>query len=730
MKIRDEYDKGVMREMDNNYAGYIREKWGAFSQLQGRAALDAKQQYEDDITAYRVKMSKDLDPRLNNTFNAMADVRTNNAFNRVSTHVTSQTIAYNKTEREARIELSIQDFISSPHDSPLDKKAREIAFGVGISEINDKLKDMGIDVNKPKDDGERAIIAQAHLAFSSKAHTGVINELVSQDMASTAEEYFDDNINEIDASTRDELRTTFEANANLETVQTESSTIMKVFSASKDLYQDRTRAEEEALLYVEDNYKGQLEEDLKKEIVAKFAIERRFKSQNVKAAKESGWQAVDKGEPIPKEILHLLDGTTIESMENHRRMRGAGEQPHQNWQFYSDFITKDDAHRAKLMQNPMTEIRPYVDDAHYEKILGMIKVGKSKSFTNLSAINGVVKHAYNINSEKIGKQGGDANQKYSTVVDKVWEIVYDKETATGKKLNQKEIQDIVNEQMIVVSLDKVGWDEDKYKALVTSDEWKKAYVAFENVPENDATVYKNYLISKGITNPGKKLVAFLYTASIVPGSNAQKAMIAKQIIKNALEKQSQDNPTFKSNIISETHAKTLAEESEDLFSAVDIGYGKGDIENMEKLKNLSAEHIEALILTEDWSDDNLIILEDLLEKKLKQRIDKSNDENSSDDEEGSVDDSSSLEIKEDRGTLTKRGYRKKSKPREGKDMTDYELTKRGYRKKSKPKKDKDKSNDENSSENKNKSGLTRRGYRIKVEPKKKIKKVKTRRGYR
>jgi hypothetical protein len=276
----------------------------------------------------------------------------------------------------------------------------------------------------------------------------------------------------------------------------------------------------------------------------------------------------------------------------------------------------------------------------------------------------------------------------------------------------------------------VGWDEDKYKALVTSDEWKKAYVAFENVPENDATVYKNYLISKGITNPGKKLVAFLYTASIVPGSNAQKAMIAKQIIKNALEKQSQDNPTFKSNIISEIHAENLSGESENLFSAVDIGFGKGDIENMEKLKKLSAEHIEALIHTEDWSDDNLIILEDLLEKKLKQRVGKGNDENSSENEEDSVDDSSSLEIKEDRGTLTKRGYRKKAEPREGKDMTGYDLTKRGYRKKAEPKKDKDKSNDENSSENKNDSGLTRRGYRKKSEPKKKIKKVKTRRGYR
>ena len=96
-------------------------------------------------------------------------------------------------------------------------------------------------------------------------------------------------------------------------------------------------------------------------------------------------------------------------------------------------------------------------------------------------------------------------------------------------------------------------------------------------------------------------------------------------------------------------------------------------------------------------------------------------------EEDSVIDSTGLEVEIDRGTLTKRGYRKKVEPREGKDMTDYELTKRGHRKKTKPRKDND--NDKTNVESKKDSGLTRRGYRN-LKPKEKIKKVKTRRGYR
>jgi hypothetical protein len=193
LKIRDEYDKGVMREMDNNYSGYIRDKWGAFSQLQGRAALDAKQPYEDDITAYREKLSKDLDPRLNNTFNAMADVRTNNAFNRVSTHVTSQIKTYNKAQRLARIDSQIDDMVANTHDLV----AVQAAKNVGIIEINDQLKDMGIDVNNPKDDGERGIIKQAVLGFTSKGHIQVIKNL-EVDTPSKALEYYEKYKKEID----------------------------------------------------------------------------------------------------------------------------------------------------------------------------------------------------------------------------------------------------------------------------------------------------------------------------------------------------------------------------------------------------------------------------------------------------------------------------------------------------------------------------------------------------
>jgi len=202
MKIRDEYDKGTLREMDNNYSAHIREKMGEFSQLNGRAASDAKQQYIDGLNKFKKELSKNLDPRLANSWGAMADVRTNNAFNKINTHTVSQTIAYNKVQTLARINSSHDEMAANSHEwvlrgGKLEWPAVQAAKNVGITEIIDQLKDIGIDVNNPKDDGERDIIRKARLDFTSKGHIQVIKNLET-DNAEKALEYYKKHKEEID----------------------------------------------------------------------------------------------------------------------------------------------------------------------------------------------------------------------------------------------------------------------------------------------------------------------------------------------------------------------------------------------------------------------------------------------------------------------------------------------------------------------------------------------------
>jgi hypothetical protein len=74
-----------------------------------------------------------------------------------------------------------------------------------------------------------------------------------------------------------------------------------------------------------------------------------------------------------------------------------------------------------------------------------------------------------------------------------------------------------------------------------------------------------------------------------------------------------------SNITSMEQAETLADEAENKFGAVDIGWGDGDIEDIDKLNALSAEHLEALLLTESWSAKDQSIIEQALENKLNTR---------------------------------------------------------------------------------------------------------------
>jgi len=238
MKIRDEYDKGTLREMDNNYSAHIREKMGEFSQLNGRAASDAKQQYIDGLNKFKKELSKNLDPRLANSWGAMADVRTNNAFNKINTHTVSQTIAYNDTQREARIANQLDEMVDNSRgwvlrDGKLEWPAVQAAKNVGITEIIDQLKDIGIDVNNPKDDGERDIIRKARLDFTSKGHGLVIKNLLAADQGTHAQTYYDANKAEIDPSSHATLEESLKLQTTKKLAQQKTDEIMEMSELTK-----------------------------------------------------------------------------------------------------------------------------------------------------------------------------------------------------------------------------------------------------------------------------------------------------------------------------------------------------------------------------------------------------------------------------------------------------------------------------------------------------------------
>jgi hypothetical protein len=144
---------------------------------------------------------------------------------------------------------------------------------------------------------------------------------------------------------------------------------------------------------------------------------------------------------------------------------------------------------------------------------------------------------------------------------------------------------------------------------MTADEKSKAYVIVdgEDIFLSEIPDLKRAQIIEQIKQRGRKVTDQTIAEVYVAQSKIEKQANLKKA-KN-----------INSNITSMEQAETLADEAENKFGAVDIGWGDGDIEDIDKLNALSAEHLEALLLTESWSAKDQSIIEQALENKLNTR---------------------------------------------------------------------------------------------------------------
>ena len=212
-KVQQAYEKGVLRELDNNLSSYIRDSLtnqeSGFMMLTGRNAMSAKGALVENINEYRKSLEKDLNPRMLNNWSTMADSRVNSANNTISDHVMRETINYNKTESASRLAGLAEDVklagLSTDDEGNNPEAQKYVA--VGVIEINSQLMDeFGIDVNSPRDEGEQEIINNAHLKFTTLAHTSVIDSLIADQRPSVAKRYFEANQGEIDQATQDKIK--------------------------------------------------------------------------------------------------------------------------------------------------------------------------------------------------------------------------------------------------------------------------------------------------------------------------------------------------------------------------------------------------------------------------------------------------------------------------------------------------------------------------------------------
>ena len=181
MQMQEIYEKGVLRELDNNYTTHITEALhdpeNGFLSLSGRNALDAKDSTFESITEYRKSLEKDLNPRMLRNWNAMADVRTKNAQGSIYKHSSQELVNYNKVERLARIDNYKIDAINNKGDLP--SLIRNIK--VGLDELEEQIQEVyGIDSENPRDEDEQDIVDNEKLKYTSAIHDSIIDAFIKE----------------------------------------------------------------------------------------------------------------------------------------------------------------------------------------------------------------------------------------------------------------------------------------------------------------------------------------------------------------------------------------------------------------------------------------------------------------------------------------------------------------------------------------------------------------------
>lgn len=133
------------------------------------------------------------------------------------------------------------------------------------------------------------------------------------------------------------------------------------FSAARESLSDRPELRDE------------VERRLTSDFARKDALEARAEKQTLDRAAELLTQAGGRMSAIPATMMAEIEGIRggVLALRTMSRQLAEGIEPTQNWSKWSEFTEMSPADIAKL--NPMRDLRPYMDDTHYERALGVVR---------------------------------------------------------------------------------------------------------------------------------------------------------------------------------------------------------------------------------------------------------------------------------------------------------------------------------------------------------------------
>ncbi len=220
---------------------------------------------------------------------------------------------------------------------------------------------------------------------------------------------------------------------------------------------------------------------------------------------------VEQGTPfdkIPPETLNQFDANQIKALKS-RSMELAGVEPEMDWRKWTEISTMNRSELAAI-KDPYTELRPHMDNSHYEKALKMVNdakgIGDDIETSATLTFNQRIKNASTLASitpadKTPANWSEDETLAYARFQNEAAARVESWEREQGRKTTGAEQQQIIDDlltETIMVDDAWLGSDSKKYSFTLDEDEMGDAYVPIAEIPTESVTEIKNLLRSNGL----------------------------------------------------------------------------------------------------------------------------------------------------------------------------------------------------------------------------------------
>lgn len=197
-QIQVEIDEARVKEADNALAEELRtlqhDPDGGYLNAQGRDAIDRRKGTGEAIRKLGQQYAQGFEtPAQRAMFTQIAQRRIQSALDQVEVHAARQSRVYATTQAESRAANQVPDMVSNWADPARFSQAR----ATGLAEIDALAALNGID-----GEAKQAIRSE----YLTKAHTQVLDHIISLDRPTDARAYFERFQGEIDATRHDAIR--------------------------------------------------------------------------------------------------------------------------------------------------------------------------------------------------------------------------------------------------------------------------------------------------------------------------------------------------------------------------------------------------------------------------------------------------------------------------------------------------------------------------------------------